>query len=89
MVTPAGFWSCDRCAAFRQSGLSAASLTLEHHEVDALATAYSDVRALDSSGEPLVNWRGFVGDVDLVFTTPGLEKNPSADVEVCYRFFLF
>ncbi len=50
--------------------------------MEALAVAYADVRALDSTGAPLVNWRGFVGDIDLVFTTPDLETNPSVDVAV-------
>ncbi len=65
-----------------QAGLSSASIILAAHEIDALASAYADVRSVDATGETLVNWRGFVGDVDLVFTTPGLELDPTADVEV-------
>lgn len=63
-----------------EAGLSSASLSLAPHEIDALAIAYADVRTVDATGVPLVNWRGFVGDVDLVFTTPGLELDPEADV---------
>jgi hypothetical protein len=65
-----------------EAGLSAASLPVSFDDIVALGKAYQDTRVLDAAGEPMVAWRRLVDDVNLVFTTPGLERDPGADVDV-------
>jgi hypothetical protein len=65
-----------------QAGLSAATFNLQPEELDALSAAYEDVKVVDAEGKAMVGWRRFVGDIDLIFTVPELEKDPDADVPV-------